>query len=194
MTSVRDIPATTNSVGVRLVADADFRSIMASFPSGVTVVTTLDAQGRPRGITVSAFISVSAEPPMLAVCLASTSSTLAALKETGSFATHVLAEDAEGIARQFAKPGGGFDYFGWTPSQHAGGVPVLASGAVAVAECSVEAIVPAGDHDLVIGLIHGGRHSGARPLVYHRRQFSGWVDVVEAEFDLMRLAADPLGA
>jgi len=70
----------------------------------VTVVATLDAAGAPRGTSVSAFTSVSARPPMLAVCLGHASGTLAVIRESGAFAAHVLGEDSAGLARHTASP------------------------------------------------------------------------------------------
>jgi flavin reductase (DIM6/NTAB) family NADH-FMN oxidoreductase RutF len=187
-------PGTPGQPGATPLVGLDsFKAIMSSFPSGVTVVTTMDPDGQPCGTTVSAFISLSADPPLLAVSLAANSHTLAAIKSSGYFATHILAQDNENVARHFAQPGSEFTY-AWRPSVHAGGVPVLQSGIAALAECSVDRIVSAGDHDLVIGLIHDGSRYRARPLIYHGRQFSGWVDMREFPFDPAGLAADPLGA
>lgn len=176
-----------------LVDPVSFRAIMGSFPSGVTVVTTIDHEGAPRGMTVSSFFSVSAAPPMLAVCLSSGSRTLDAVRSRGAFVTHVLQEDSVDVALHFARPRDDFG-FEWMPSAHAGGAPVLLSGVAAHAECSVEQIVEAGDHHLVIGLIHAGTHSSERPLVYHRARFSSWVDVDYAGLGTDVLTLDPLGA
>lgn len=180
-------------VAAPLVDPVAFRAIMGSFPSGVTVVTTLDEAGAPRGMTVSSFFSVSAEPPMLAVCLSSSSRTLDAVRARGAFVTHVLHENSVDVALHFARPR---DDFGieWRPSVHAGGAPILLSGVAAHAECSVERIVEAGDHHLVIGLIHAGAHANERPLVYHRASFSSWVDVDYAGLGTEGLTLDPLGA
>lgn len=180
--------------GVAPLVDRDsFRAIMGSFPSGVTVVTTLDETGAPRGMTVSSFFSVSAEPPMLAVCLSSTSGTLDALRAHGAFVTHVLCEDSVDVALHFARPRSDFGRE-YAPSVHADGAPILLSGVAAHAECSVERIVRVGDHHLVVGLIHAGAHSSGRPLVYHRAAFSSWVDVDYAGLGPEVLALDPLGA
>src|SRR5215470_1017226 len=79
-----------------------FLEIMASFPSGVAVVTTLDASGAPRGLTSTAVSSVSAEPPLLLVCVDLESRTLPALRAGGRFVVNFLREGRSELARVFA--------------------------------------------------------------------------------------------
>jgi flavin reductase (DIM6/NTAB) family NADH-FMN oxidoreductase RutF len=167
--------ATTSWENPRVSVGVDvFRSLMGSFPAGVTVVTTIDHDGSPRGMTLNAFMSVSSEPPMLAICIARNSVTLAATRRTGAFAVHVLDEHSVDLSQRFAGKESSFAGLCWSRSEAALGVPVLADGAIAVAECLVETIVSAGDHDLVLGRIVAGRHSANEPLLYHRRRYAGW--------------------
>lgn len=149
-----------------------FRSVMGSFPTGVTVVTT-DEGGEPRGMTVNAFMSVSADPPILAVCVAKSSSTLPALKRTGAFAVHVLNQDSAELSRRFASQGSRFEGLDWSRSPRLG-LPLLTHCAIAIAECLVERIIEAGDHELILGRVVGGRHTPDEPLVYHRRRYGRW--------------------
>jgi flavin-dependent trigonelline monooxygenase, reductase component len=154
-----------NQVGYEL-----FRTVMASFPTGVAVVTTLDVGGSPRGMTLNALTSVSAQPPLLLICVASGSGTLAAIRRTGAFAVNFLAADGEHISGTLASPGTVWlDGLAWTPSSSALGVPVLIDHVVASAECLVERTSAAGDHHLVLGRIVGGAATDAAPLIYHRR-------------------------
>lgn len=151
-----------------------FRALMASFPTGVTVVTTLEPDGSPRGMTLNALTSVSAEPPLLLICVATGSRTLAAIRHTGAFAVNVLDAGSRHIAAMFASRGpASFDDLLWHRSVRALGVPVLSDHVAARAECLVERVIEAGDHHLVIGAIVGGTAFGAAPLVYHRRGYGG---------------------
>jgi flavin reductase (DIM6/NTAB) family NADH-FMN oxidoreductase RutF len=151
-----------------------FRPLMGSFPTGVTIVTTIDENGEPRGMTLNAFMSVSSDPPLLAICVANRSATLAAIRRTGAFAVHVLDERSAHLSKRFSQPAATFDGLFWHRSSTALGVPLLGRGTVAVAECLVDRIVPTGDHELVIGRIVGGRHTEDEPLLYHRRRYASW--------------------
>ena len=126
------------------------RDAMSRFATGVTVVTTLDADGEPQGATANAFTSVSLDPPLLLVCLAHTSNTLTALRERGSFAVNVLGSAHEELARSFARSR---NETAWDDRDHLPGPtgsPLLADVHAAI-DCKVYAIYPGGDHDIVVG-------------------------------------------
>jgi len=121
--------------------------------TGVTVVTTLDAAGAPRGFTANSFTSVSLEPPLLLVCLAKQSRSLATFTEAQGFAVNVLAEDQREISMTFARPGEDrFSGIGW----HLGpqGSPVL-DGVSAWFDCARHEVVDAGDHVILVGRVAG---------------------------------------
>lgn len=147
-----------------------FKSIMSSFPSGISVVTALDEQGKPRGITCSAVCSVSLDPAMLLVCIGKASSTLPVLKERGSFVVNFLAEGAGDVAYACAsKAADKFGGIGWEAADKAHGAPVLAEHVVAYAECTIHELVDAGDHLVVIAKVENGAAYPARhPLVHAR--------------------------
>jgi flavin reductase (DIM6/NTAB) family NADH-FMN oxidoreductase RutF len=146
-----------------------FRDAMAELPAGVTVVTTWTQSGAPAGATVSAASSLSLQPPLFLVCLASTSDTQRAIASTGSFLVHVLGDGQQEVAQYFAtKLREKFDHVSW----HRGlaGLPQIAGCPVLVA-CDVAGLIPAGDHVIIIGSIRDievGRTG--HPLVYHRRR------------------------
>jgi flavin reductase (DIM6/NTAB) family NADH-FMN oxidoreductase RutF len=151
-----------------------FLEIMASFPSGVGVVTTLDG-GEPRGLTTTAVASVSAEPPLLLVCVDLTSRTLPSLLERRGFVVNFLRAGRDELARRFAsKAERKFDGIVWEPSP--AGLPVLHEDAVAWAECATEREIEAGDHLILLGLVVTGAalRPDEPPLLYHRRRYSGW--------------------
>jgi 3-hydroxy-9,10-secoandrosta-1,3,5(10)-triene-9,17-dione monooxygenase reductase component len=126
------------------------RDALSRFATGVTVVTTLGADGAPQGATANAFSSVSLDPPLILVCLAHTSNTLTALREHGSFAVNVLGSAHEELARSFARSG---NETAWADPEHLpgpSGSPLL-EGVHAAIDCKVFAVYPGGDHDIVVG-------------------------------------------
>ena len=156
------------------VDEQQFLDVMSAFPTGVVIVTTIAADGTPRGLTTNAFTSVSRDPPLLLVCLDRTSRTLPAVQESGRFVVHVMPEGRDAIARKFAtKDDDKFDSVEWRPAGN--GMPHLHVDSLAYAECTVEQAVEAGDHMIVVGLVEaGGIEPEAIPLVYFRRTYAGW--------------------
>ena len=129
-----------------------FVRIMSAFPTGVAIVTTVEPDGTPRGLTTNAVTSVSVEPPILLVCIDLASRTLPALRETRHFCVNFMRDDHEETCRLFAsKADDKFERVAWTPG--ASGVPILAGGAVAHAECSIMRELEIGDHVVVTGLV-----------------------------------------
>ncbi len=155
------------------MSGAAFRSLMSSFPTGVAVVTAVDAAGAPHGMTCTSLTSVSVDPPTLLVCLDRRSGTLAAVLSGGWFAVNLLRDGARATAELFAGPvPHRFRHVRSRPSPSAG-VPWLA-GTVAAAECQVVRTVTAGDHEVVFGEVVAVACTGGSPLLYGRRQFSAW--------------------
>src|SRR5207245_10815901 len=107
---------------------------MASFPSGVVVLTAFGQDSLPRGLTVSAFCAVSVEPPLALACIDKTSNTLPALQPAGGFTANILAAGREQLARRRAtKLSDKFDGIKWRRPESAHGGPILADDAVAFA-------------------------------------------------------------
>ncbi len=150
----------------------EFKACFRLWPTGVSVVTTRDGEGRAYGVTMNSVTSVSLEPPLLLMCLHNDSETLKALRASGIFCVNFLARGQEEISNRFAhkRP----DKFHGIPT-HEGrlGAPVL-EGVLAALECRVEEVYPGGDHQIVLGeLVHGTRHNpGAAPLVYFNGEYS----------------------
>src|ERR1700675_341330 len=80
----------------------EFRAVLGRFPSGVTVVTTRGADGADQGMTVSAFCSVSLEPPLVLVCIEKNASVYPALTSAQGFAVNILSAKQEQVARRFS--------------------------------------------------------------------------------------------
>jgi 3,4-dihydroxy-2-butanone 4-phosphate synthase len=149
------------------------RDVMGHFATGVSVITARDADGAPVGTTANAVSSVSLDPPLLLACLARNSETLAAIRETGRFAVNILAADQRHHSDRFARKGEATRTHEVDFGDHEHGVPVL-PGALATIACELEAIHPAGDHEIVVGdarhLHHRG--PGTRPLLFYRGSYS----------------------
>jgi flavin-dependent trigonelline monooxygenase, reductase component len=152
-----------------------FRSVMGSFPSGVTIVATSDTDGEPKGLTTQSFIALSAVPPLLLVSLDKSSRTLAAVRRTGAFVVNFLAAGREDLSKRFAAKGEQkFSGVLWRPSAAARGSPILEADSVAAAECIVVQEVEAGDHWVLIASIEAGAVFGGLPLMYYRRSYASW--------------------
>lgn len=146
------------------------RGALGCFATGVTVMTTLRADGAPVGLTVNSFASVSLDPPLVLWSLASHSPSLAAFRAAGHFCVNVLSAEQEALCRRFATPDA--DKFGgvnWAAGE--GGVPVL-GGCVATFECSSAFNNWGGDHVIFVGRVERFATSDAPALLFHRGRLS----------------------
>jgi len=146
---------------------------MSAFPTGVAIVTTLEPDGTPRGLTTNAVTSVSAEPPILLVCVDRDSRTLPALLHTKRFVVNFMRDGCADICALFAsKADDKFAEVAWTPGL--GGVPILHEGAIAHAECATREELEIGDHVVVTGLVEAGSppEPDYVPIVYFRRTYA----------------------
>lgn len=148
-----------------------FTAAMAELPSGVTVATCRDHDGRPLGATMSSVTSLSLDPPMVLACFERRSTTLRRLRRPGaSFLLHVLAAGQETVAQTFAsRVPDKFDGLAWADGRL--GLPEI-EGCAAVIACRVQGLLPGGDHVIVTGLVVDTGIAGRRPLVYHRRRMT----------------------
>ena len=136
-----------------------FRKVMGLRAAGVTVVTTRDRHGEPRGLTATAVCSVSLTPPTVLVCIDCTAECYEAFREAETFAVNLLRHDQEALSRHFARK---------EPRKFEGiphrtgitGAPILTD-VLAHVECRIQARYPGGDHTIVLGEIVG---SGVAPL------------------------------
>ncbi len=143
---------------------ASFRRALGQFASGVTVVTTRDASGRPLGLTVSAFCSVSLRPPLVLVCIDHRAEANVGLRESGWFAVSVLREDQEEVSRRFARRGASkLEGFAFVEGRHQ--LP-LVPGALAHVQCRVRSFHDEGDHAVWVGEVVALATHPGRPLLY----------------------------
>ncbi|WP_091510946.1 flavin reductase family protein [Microbulbifer yueqingensis] len=141
------------------------RDTLGQFATGVTVVTTTDANGQPVGMTVNSFNSVSLDPPLVLWSIDKESLGYDAFTAEGHFAVHVLRADQQHVSNLFA--GRGADKFGqvrWQegPNQ----VPLLAECA-AVFHCRLAQCIEGGDHTILLGEVLDFTANGGEPLIFH---------------------------
>jgi flavin reductase (DIM6/NTAB) family NADH-FMN oxidoreductase RutF len=146
------------------------RCAFGSFPTGVTVVTTIDAHGRPRGMTANSFASVSLDPALLLVCIGHGAASFHAFAQCRSFAVNVLRDDQQDVSSLFASKSAvkfaSIDY----AARHTG-APVL-SDCLTWFDCVVHQRVNAGDHTVLFGRVQQFGTSRAAPLGFSRGRYA----------------------
>ena len=158
--------------GAASVAPAALKQVMAQYPTGVTVVTSIGAEGAPRGLLVGTFVRVSDEPALVGFIAMHSSRTWQETK-TGltRFCVNIIGDHQEPLCTAVTMFRA--DAIAMLPqTTSAGGNPAL-HGALAHIDCEVQRIVPIGDHDLVIGRVeHARLVSSATPMLYHRGSYA----------------------
>jgi 3-hydroxy-9,10-secoandrosta-1,3,5(10)-triene-9,17-dione monooxygenase reductase component len=152
-----------------------FRDVMGRFATGISVITTIDEDGLPAGITVSAMSSVSLDPPLVMVALARRRFITPIVAARGRYAVNVLRHDQQGLSDCFAhapvSPGREeFCGAAWQPGPT--GLPLL-DGTLGALECSIVQTFSVGDHELFIAEVDSLRIASGDgdPLLYFRRQY-----------------------
>lgn len=142
-----------------------YRTTLGNYPTGVVIVTALGASGRPVGMVVGTFNSVSMEPPLVQFLPMKSSRSFAAIREAQSFCINVLAADQLELCTSFAMPGEDkFAGIPWHPAPS--GAPVL-DGVVSWLECTYDSVIDAGDHFIVLGEVRDmAVERSALPLLF----------------------------
>lgn len=151
-----------------------FRRACGRFATGITVVTLLDGEGHPHGVTVNSFASVSLEPPLVLVSIDLRNAILGHFLSSAWFAINILAEHQEHLSRRFSSATEErFTGVDW----HAGisGMPIL-DGVLAYLECAVTRTFEVGDHTVLIGEVRHAEYREGRPLVYFESGYRGLSD------------------
>ncbi|SDX74462.1 NADH-FMN oxidoreductase RutF, flavin reductase (DIM6/NTAB) family [Ruegeria halocynthiae] len=142
------------------------RNAFGTFMTGVTVVTSNDANGHPLGFTANSFTSVSLDPPLVLVCLANSSTNYESLIAADGFAVSILSETQTEVSNTFARPvDDRFAHVEWRLGPV--GSPLI-EGASAWFDCAMHKIVDAGDHVILIGEVKAFDNTPAPGLGYVR--------------------------
>lgn len=148
----------------------DFRAALGRFATGVTVVTTASGEDSPVGVTASSFNSVSLDPPLVLWSLAKSSKSLAAFRDSGHFAIHVLGCDQESLSNRFARAGEDkFQDVLWDAG--ALGSPILREYS-AKFECRTVHQYEGGDHIIFVGEVVAYDHRDQAPLLFHGGRYA----------------------
>ena len=130
---------------------ATFRRVLGHYPTGVCVVTAVEADGTPIAMVVGSFTSVSLDPPLVGFFPAKTSSSWPRIEKIGKFCVNVLASDQQPLCRQLASPGTD-KFVGVAHRVSTNGSPIL-DDVVAWIDCTLDAVHEAGDHYIVLGRV-----------------------------------------
>ncbi len=155
---------------VATIEPIELRRALGRFATGVTVITTVDAQGRKYGVTANSYNSVSLDPPLILWSLARTSRSMAAFEQCDSFAVHILGAHQEELAMRFATRGED-KFAGLETRDGLGGVPLF-DDCVAHFECSVENRFEGGDHLIFLGRVRSFDACDHDPLIFHLGRFA----------------------
>lgn len=155
------------------ISSAEFRHAIGHFATGVTVVTSIGADGKPVGTTANAVSSLSLDPPLVLVCFDRASLTLEAVRGHGAFVVNVLAAPQRHLSASFARRGLAAAWDGVRHRLGPTGSPRL-DGVLAALECIVEHHLPGGDHEIVVGRVREVETAGsdATPLLYWRGAYA----------------------
>ncbi len=157
------------STSVDAPTPAQLRAAFGRFPTGVTIITCVAADGRRVGLTANSLTSLSLDPALLSWSLRLSSPNLEAFHQARHFAVNVLADSQVDLSRRFASSvGAKFDEGQW--GEGIGGAPVLA-GCAASFECEQFARHDAGDHQLFIGRVLRAIDRGFSPLVFNAGRY-----------------------
>jgi len=153
------------------IAPRALRQVLGSYPTGVAIVTTRAADGRPVGLTINSFASLSLEPALVLWSLVDRSPSLEAFRDAPHFAISVLGSDQQAVAQRFATAGLPEKFDGVPVREAPEGLPVI-DGSLAVLVCAVERCTPAGDHLLFMGRVLRMDRREGKPLVFHGGRFA----------------------
>jgi flavin reductase ActVB len=156
----------------------DFKLVQAHLAGAVTIITTRDADGYPKGFTATSFCSLSLDPPLVLFCLNASADSYNAFVNGCHFAVNILSAQQRDLSQLFATKGN-VKYQSVEFEQGETGAPLLPN-CLAYLECSIYAIHPGGDHRIIVGLVRHGqlglhRHD-TYPLLYYTRTYGTFTE------------------
>ncbi|MEM7465777.1 MAG: flavin reductase family protein [Pseudomonadota bacterium] len=154
------------------ISPDDFRKASGLWATGVSIVTTIDTEATPYGLTMNSVTSLSLDPPLYIVNLDKGSDTLITLEASGAFCINVLSDQQQELSNRFAKKGGNkFEDVAYSPGFR--DVPCL-TGALMSIQCEVHDIHDGGDHKIVVGKVAAITHldpETTQPLLFYRGRY-----------------------
>lgn len=153
-----------------MVDPKTFRTVLGHYPTGVCVITSIEGEGRPIGMSVGSFTSVSLDPPLVAFFPGRQSASWCRIRATGRFCVNILGDRQQALSRRFATPAE--DKFAGIAHRISDmGLPIL-DGVVAWIDCELYAVHEAGDHDIALGRVAAlAAEPAARPLLFHKGDY-----------------------
>ncbi|MFW2381124.1 MAG: flavin reductase family protein [Acidimicrobiales bacterium] len=151
----------------------NFRRVLGNMPTGVTIVTAQPPAG-PVGVAIGSFVSISLDPPLVGFFLGNQSQSGAGLREAGSFCVNVLCHtQLELCATMASRAEDKFENWEWSPAP-ATNSPLF-PGIRAFIDCSIDDIIPVGDHDLFIGRVLAlDTVEDVEPMVFHAGRYGSF--------------------
>lgn len=142
----------------------ELRQVLGSFVTGVTVITTVDADGKSHGLTVNSFSSVSLDPPLILWSQSLSAPSHPVFREAERFVVNILADDQVAVSNQFARAKDD-KFSGMAVDVGLGGVPLI-RGSAAYLECRRVECFRGGDHMVFLGQVERIERTGRQPLVF----------------------------
>jgi 3-hydroxy-9,10-secoandrosta-1,3,5(10)-triene-9,17-dione monooxygenase reductase component len=175
MTRGMNRPASAGEISKPAHGNPDFRTTLGHFASGIVIIAARH-EGRPVGLSIQSFASLSLDPPLVSLSVSVTSATWPLIAAEGRFCASILSADQEALCRRFAVSG--TDKFAgvpWTPSPRT--LSPRIEGALAWVDCGIRSVYQAGDHWLIVAdvldLDHelGGDGRARPPLLFYQGAF-----------------------
>ena len=157
-----------------MISNEHFRAALSRFASGVTVVTTRSVAGERFGMTVSAFCSLSVEPPLILVCINKLAPSHNVFVERGAFVVNILGHGQRNVSEQLALPSGD-KFVGLETADTEKGLPVVVGSLVSL-ECVLHSTYEGGDHSIMVGLVEDAVVHDEAPLVYFNGDYHRLAD------------------
>lgn len=157
------------------VDQREFRDTVGCFATGITVITTVDEDNNPVGLTANSFTSLSLDPPMVLFCIDRNVASFDAFHANRHFAVNILSADQQEVSKRFAKSGpekwSGVEFETWSS-----GCPILTD-CIANLECEIDSVYEGGDHVILVGVVRQmACHDGElEPLLYFRGRYASLV-------------------
>ncbi|KGP71669.1 oxygenase [Pontibacillus yanchengensis Y32] len=146
-----------------------FKEVMGNYPTGVTVITSVDSTGQPLGLTVNSFASVSIDPLLILWSIDKKVTSHSTFINAEKFTVNILSGEQSDICSLFAsKDIDRFSNCDWDYSDH--NLPVI-SGVAGVLHCRTFKTIDAGDHTILVGEVFDIQSNNKNPLLYHQRNF-----------------------